>query len=656
MPSPFHQSASSQFEEGARNAKVRKLYQRVCVLPVTRVESLWFEYDKFENDLNPTLAQGILAQYQPLSFKAKAVARERRARRQALNDEILSRPLDAATRHGRPEEAEQVQVWRGILQHELLNTQQLRPSDLRSRIIFTYRKATEALRHYPEIWRDFALWLAQTGDVEAASSVFQQATAAMPQTLLMAFIWADWEQSRSRPATAQKVYEGLVQNMSVYASSLPRCLRICASLFFCLIPPSSASVSDHKEAKDEDTKMPDDAPEESHAAVKQEPEVVGLLGEEKTSVKSEAAELHVKPEQAAERVKKSDWVVRQLPIAPEFGKTSGEAFRRSSSSRFEEHSFFRPSTSKKKVRPLSWIRYMLFCRQTKDTQSAREVFIRARKAGPSCTYHVFLAAAQMEWRLNQEIDIAGKIFAVGFRQFSHIVPYIHAYLDFLQAINDHNNFRVVMEKSLAGHQSSMQEMQNGGRSQPEQPVWTVAELRGLWDRYVAFERLVGDAQSVSGLERRRIRALTNIGKAESAESSASPAGSAVVEAQDKATEEAAVYLDLIDRYAFQDLQPCARAYRDYQQRLFQRITSAREVAFGLDSQVTRKPSLRELSRCDRFRSSFISEVETHVRVDVCFIPFVVLTGLHAEVRRSARSSSSRDPTSRTSSHTNQEWE
>lgn len=161
---------------------------------------------------------------------------------------------------------------------------------------------------------------------------------------------------------------------------------------------------------------------------------------------------------------------------------------------------------------LTYIQLMKFVRRTEGVQFARNVFKRARQ-DPRCKFHVFVAAALMEYYCSKDTDIAIRIFDLGLKKYGDEPDYALAYVDFLSHLNEDNNTRVVLERILTS-----------GTMAPERSL-------EIWDRYLEFESQVGDLASILKVDQRRRDALKDhYGEMQT--------------------------LLLIDRYRFLNLVPC----------------------------------------------------------------------------------------------------
>jgi cleavage stimulation factor subunit 3 len=154
---------------------------------------------------------------------------------------------------------------------------------------------------------------------------------------------------------------------------------------------------------------------------------------------------------------------------------------------------------------------MNFVRRTEGVKNARLVFKRAREDSRS-QFHVYVAAALMEYYCSKDPPIAMRIFDLGLKK--HNDPdFALAYVDFLSHLNEDNNTRVVFERIL-----------NSGTLSAEKSA-------DIWDRYLEFESQVGDLTSILKVDKRRRDA-----------------------AKDLYDDKQALFL--IDRYKFLNLVPC----------------------------------------------------------------------------------------------------
>lgn len=161
---------------------------------------------------------------------------------------------------------------------------------------------------------------------------------------------------------------------------------------------------------------------------------------------------------------------------------------------------------------LTYIQYMKFARRAEGIKAARLVFKKARE-DQRVRFHVFVAAALMEYYCTKEKQIAFKIFELGLKRFGDEPDYLLAYIDYMSHLNEDNNTRVLFERVLTS-----------GSLPPD-------KSGKIWDEYLEFECNVGDLSSMLKVERRRLEAFKK-------------------EYDQKTT------CLLVDRYRFLDLFPC----------------------------------------------------------------------------------------------------
>lgn len=157
---------------------------------------------------------------------------------------------------------------------------------------------------------------------------------------------------------------------------------------------------------------------------------------------------------------------------------------------------------------------MKFARRAEGIKSARSIFKKAREDVRS-RYHVFVAAALMEYYCSKDKDIAFRIFELGLKRFGGSPEYVMCYVDYLSHLNEDNNTRVLFERVLS----------SGGLT-PQASV-------EVWNKFLEFESNIGDLSSIVKVERRRSAILENLKEYEGKETA-----------------------QLVDRYKFLDLYPC----------------------------------------------------------------------------------------------------
>ena len=103
------------------------------------------------------------------------------------------------------------------------------------------------------------------------------------------------------------------------------------------------------------------------------------------------------------------------------------------------------------AKPIVWIQYQRFIRRNGDVcgkkglnhdekskiDCARKIFTKARKSkDSSCTWHVYVSAANMELYCNKQAKIAQNIFELGLKKFNTVLEFVLEYIKFLIKQND----------------------------------------------------------------------------------------------------------------------------------------------------------------------------------------------------------------------------
>jgi Suppressor of forked protein (Suf) len=121
------------------------------------VDKFWQMYRNFEEttNANKDLGRGLIAEVQPRHVAARAEFRARRTRREGLALAVLPVPP-----RGRPKEASQAAQWRRFIAAERANPHGLDAQSLHARVVHAYETALAPLYRYPDIWIDYASYVA----------------------------------------------------------------------------------------------------------------------------------------------------------------------------------------------------------------------------------------------------------------------------------------------------------------------------------------------------------------------------------------------------------------------------------------------------------------------------------------------------------------
>lgn len=96
--------------------------------------------------------------------------------------------------------------------------------------------------------------------------------------------------------------------------------------------------------------------------------------------------------------------------------------------------FFNSILYCRSVKIQTYVQYMKFARRAEGIQAARDVFKKAREDIRS-RYHVFVAAALMNYYCVKDKDVAFRIFELGLKKFGGNPDYVKCYVDYLSHLN-----------------------------------------------------------------------------------------------------------------------------------------------------------------------------------------------------------------------------
>ena len=220
--------------------EARRAFRRAVVAPTDAVDALYREYDAFETGLDAVHAKTRLAEVKPAVDKARLVLRERKKRTKELIVGGLTFPFaseGADAEHARDEDASrrarageaQSRLWRAYARWERSNPQALEPDvatgetehpQVTARVALAYDQALMSLRHFPEVWLEYAAWHSLKKRFEDASLTLARGREANPFCAALLYAHADSLERRG--------FEFATQTKAVYEEVLDTYERECA--------------------------------------------------------------------------------------------------------------------------------------------------------------------------------------------------------------------------------------------------------------------------------------------------------------------------------------------------------------------------------------------------------------------------------------------
>lgn len=393
--------ARGGWKEGQKMDDLRRVYQRAVSVPLTNIETIWKDYDAYENGLNKLTAKKFLAERSPAYMTARRVLRDLKAYTDHLAKPLLPRvpvwtssaiPGDAGEEAAQwQRERQQVEAWTEYLQWEESNPLLLEDqATLQARITSAYRKATMYLRFYPEAWYLASRYLVSTCQQDEAAKWLKNGMEACTGSFLLHFAYVEFAEARKATTDCAAVFDGLINHIH-------------------------AKIDARKAKLQQDLKNVDTEAEmaKAQAASRRANEGDGDVdvdGEERENQRKAGEQLQARKQELQRRAH------------PEI-----EGLKEASA--------------------LVWIKYMHFLRRTEGIRPARSVFSRARKS-PHCTWQIFEASALMEYHCSKDPVVATKVFELALKTFGHDEAFVVRYLDFLISMNDDSNARALFERVI----------------------------------------------------------------------------------------------------------------------------------------------------------------------------------------------------------------
>ncbi|KAJ1625267.1 hypothetical protein T492DRAFT_1040947 [Pavlovales sp. CCMP2436] len=184
--------------------QVRAAYQRALVLPLSKLDVIWKEYEAWELLMNRTLGRQLVAEWKERHTVARRAGKDRAVLRTAA-------PLDAPGRPPCAEDSQLLAHWRAYLDFELGGAFQLPPADQAARATLAIEQALLPLRHFSEVYHLAALSLAKQGQLEAARSYWRRGADVSPDCPLLPLAEAEFEERAGNLDGASDAYERLVR-------------------------------------------------------------------------------------------------------------------------------------------------------------------------------------------------------------------------------------------------------------------------------------------------------------------------------------------------------------------------------------------------------------------------------------------------------------
>lgn len=437
---------------------MRKAYQKAITLPHGELTKLWKEYDNFELGLNKATGRKFLQDKSPAYMTARTAYTQLSNIISVIDRSGLPKLPPVFGFQGDDEFGNQVEAWRRWIAWEKDDPLVLRDEDAaayRARVLYVYKQATMALRFYPEMWFESALWcfdqslddLTREGD-----EFLDRGMEACPESVLLALKKADRiestlesggdEQAIKRRGDRLEVpYESVLSSLYALAKATQEREKTTVARIqeaFAALPPESKEPTPEANAEDDDDE--------------------------------EAAENPNKPKSRNE--------VMQAQINGLKGGTLAQM------------------ENLKRTISFVWIAMMRAFRRIQGhgkpgaaVKGSRGVFAQSRPRG-MISSDVYIASALMEYYCYKD-PAATKIFERGLKLFPTDENFALEYIKHLINLNDLTNARAVFETTIT-------KLTNPALPAQQQKD----KCRPLLAHMHAFESAYGDLAQIARIEKR----------------------------------------------------------------------------------------------------------------------------------------------------------
>ncbi|KAJ2584695.1 mRNA 3'-end-processing protein rna14 [Coemansia sp. RSA 1836] len=453
---------NAPYEEQQKIELLRETYQAAVAIPHLKVEEIWKNYDVFENRLDRATAKQMLSRTSPSYMTARTALRVMNkhwdAIRRSQPPHAIPAPPEWSSR-----EIDHLEAWKKYLKWETDNP--LNISDaaaLRKRVVFAYGQACMALRFYPEIWIDFAEYLSSQGQHGDALVKMHSASEVLPSSLAVQFAYAEMAEKHKQPNVCKQVYERVValtradidSTTARYTSKLDKYEKRLL-----LIATKKVALEDHQDMQDADASA----------------EVAVTESDSDTDDTDDTGESDMGDNASDASGLEASGVTASLERAKR--RTNARVAR--TKAQMEQE-----LGEKREHYTLSWIMYLRYVQRVEGIDAVRQLLRRPR-SDPSgyLTYHLFVAAAQMEYHVAKKPGVAAKLFEFYSKLYSDQSAYIVEYLNYLINSGDDTNARAL----FARFQGT-----------------STGDSGDMWSTFADFEYNYGDLSSIAKLDKRFI--------------------------------------------------------------------------------------------------------------------------------------------------------
>lgn len=153
---------------------------------------------------------------------------------------------------------------------------------------------------------------------------------------------------------------------------------------------------------------------------------------------------------------------------------------------------------------LVFVQHLRFARRVDGVQGARKAFFKSRKS-PKCTYHVYVAAAMIEYYMNKDEAVARNVLELCSKKFGNDMAFVMQYIDFLFHRNEENGAQLFPLRVLVFFVRLNAHSCSDMRVLFEKVLNTLPrdQASEIWNMFLKFETLTGTLETTTRVLKRR---------------------------------------------------------------------------------------------------------------------------------------------------------
>ncbi|QSL65933.1 hypothetical protein MERGE_003070 [Pneumocystis wakefieldiae] len=209
------------WEEQQKIDHIRRIYHRVVSIPIANIETLWREYDAFENNFNRSTARKFLSEKSSSYMMARTAWKDMASITSGFRATNIPK-VPVWTE----KDVEEVEQWKKWIEWEMSD-----PLDLKlkpaivTRVKYAYKQAMINLRFFPEIWFSAVEYWLSLNEEKEAIEIMKNGIAANPTSYLLHFQFADFLEQNKKFSEMRTIYETLIENLSKEFKKISCCME-----------------------------------------------------------------------------------------------------------------------------------------------------------------------------------------------------------------------------------------------------------------------------------------------------------------------------------------------------------------------------------------------------------------------------------------------